>query len=87
MDILKKAKNYINEPIAPSPYSLIAFSSIKLFTYQPYLLYNPFMVKNVYIHIPFCKSKCKYCSFISYPKIELKEQYINALIKENPNEI
>lgn len=82
MDILKKAKNYINEPIAPSPYSLIDFSSIKLFTYQPYLLYNPFMVKNVYIHIPFCKSKCKYCSFISYPKIELKEQYINALIKE-----
>lgn len=82
MDILKKAKNCINEPIAPSPYSLIAFSSIKLFTYQPYLLYNPFMVKNVYIHIPFCKSKCKYCSFISYPKIELKEQYINALIKE-----
>ena len=82
MDILKKAKNYINKPIAPSPYNLIAFSSIKLFTYQPYLLYNPFMVKNVYIHIPFCKSKCKYCSFISYPKIELKEQYINALIKE-----
>lgn len=40
------------------------------------------MPKNVYIHIPFCKSKCKYCSFVSYPKIELKERYIDALIKE-----
>ena len=40
------------------------------------------MVKNVYIHIPFCKSKCKYCSFISFPKLELKEQYLDALIKE-----
>lgn len=40
------------------------------------------MVANVYIHIPFCKSKCKYCSFISYPRIELKEKYINALQTE-----
>ncbi|HIT93270.1 MAG TPA: radical SAM family heme chaperone HemW [Candidatus Stercorousia faecigallinarum] len=40
------------------------------------------MVKNVYIHIPFCKSKCKYCSFISFPKLELKKQYIHSLIEE-----
>ena len=40
------------------------------------------MVKNVYIHIPFCKSKCKYCSFISYPTLELKKQYLEALDKE-----
>ena len=40
------------------------------------------MVKSAYIHIPFCKSKCKYCSFISFPKLELKEQYLDALIKE-----
>ncbi len=36
-------------------------------------------MKNAYIHIPFCKSKCKYCSFVSYPRIELKEKYLNAL--------
>lgn len=37
------------------------------------------MVKNVYIHIPFCKTKCKYCSFISYPCISLKNEFLNAL--------
>lgn len=40
------------------------------------------MTKNAYIHIPFCKSKCNYCSFVSYPKLELKEKYIDALIRE-----
>lgn len=40
------------------------------------------MVKNAYIHIPFCKSKCRYCSFISYPDLELKESYLEALQKE-----
>ncbi len=37
------------------------------------------MTKNVYIHVPFCRQKCKYCSFISFPKLELKEQYLKAL--------
>lgn len=40
------------------------------------------MVKNAYIHIPFCKSKCKYCSFVSYPSLDLKGQYLEALQKE-----
>lgn len=40
------------------------------------------MANNAYIHIPFCKSKCKYCSFISFPRIELKEQYIKSLKQE-----
>lgn len=37
------------------------------------------MVKNVYIHIPFCKSKCKYCSFVSYTDLSLKDNYLDAL--------
>ena len=41
------------------------------------------MAKNVYIHIPFCKGgKCNYCSFVSYPEIELKEKYLDALAVE-----
>lgn len=38
------------------------------------------MIKNAYIHIPFCNGgKCKYCSFISYPNLNLKDEYLNAL--------
>ena len=40
------------------------------------------MANNAYIHIPFCKQKCFYCSFVSYPSIELKKNYINALTSE-----
>jgi len=37
----------------------------------------------LYIHIPFCDSKCNYCSFNSYAqKYYLKEDYINALLKQ-----
>ena len=37
----------------------------------------------VYIHIPFCKSKCAYCSFNSYAnKDNLKEDYLSSICKE-----
>ena len=37
----------------------------------------------IYVHIPFCKSKCYYCDFISYAnKEKLEEEYKIALIKE-----
>ena len=40
------------------------------------------MVKSAYIHIPFCKSKCKYCSFVSFNRPELITGYVFALLKD-----
>ena len=40
------------------------------------------MVKSAYIHIPFCKRKCKYCTFVSYENLDLKDAYLEALYKE-----
>ncbi len=40
---------------------------------------------SIYISIPFCPSKCSYCSFISISAVnkeKLKQQYINLLVKE-----
>lgn len=38
---------------------------------------------SLYIHIPFCTSKCNYCSFVSeVRKTEDKKAYISALLKE-----
>ena len=40
------------------------------------------MVEHVYIHIPFCLRKCRYCSFVSGLDIKNKDIYIDALLKE-----
>jgi len=36
----------------------------------------------VYIHIPFCKSKCLYCDFVSYVNFHHVEEYFGAILKE-----
>lgn len=40
------------------------------------------MPNSAYVHIPFCKSKCKYCSFVSFNKPELIKGYVFSLLKE-----
>ncbi|MGL4800542.1 MAG: radical SAM family heme chaperone HemW [Cellulosilyticaceae bacterium] len=39
----------------------------------------------LYVHIPFCKSKCYYCDFLSFPKMDQTEAYVEALVKELAN--
>ncbi|NLJ78543.1 MAG: oxygen-independent coproporphyrinogen III oxidase [Tissierellia bacterium] len=37
----------------------------------------------IYIHIPFCSSKCYYCDFISFPGMEDRmDEYMNYMMKE-----
>ncbi len=40
------------------------------------------MANCVYIHIPFCEKKCKYCAFTSFATLFNKVKYIEALCKE-----
>lgn len=40
------------------------------------------MTENAYIHIPFCVKKCNYCAFVSYNKLQKKNDYVNALVAE-----
>lgn len=40
------------------------------------------MTENCYIHIPFCKRKCSYCAFVSFPCLERITGYTYSLLKE-----
>lgn len=40
------------------------------------------MTTSTYIHIPFCRQKCFYCSFVSFACPELIPEYLDALGKE-----
>jgi len=39
-------------------------------------------MRSIYIHIPFCKSRCKYCDFFSTTLLEKRKAYVDAVIKE-----
>jgi len=39
-------------------------------------------MSGIYIHIPFCKTKCYYCDFHTSASYKYKDDYIGAIIKE-----
>ena len=39
-------------------------------------------MSGIYIHIPFCKSRCAYCDFFSTTQLSRREAYVDALCKE-----
>lgn len=39
-------------------------------------------MSGLYVHIPFCKSRCIYCGFYSTVGMDLRQQYVEALCKE-----
>ena len=39
-------------------------------------------MQGLYIHIPFCKSRCIYCGFFSTTMLDLRQQYVDALCQE-----
>ncbi|MEP6902802.1 MAG: radical SAM family heme chaperone HemW [Actinomycetota bacterium] len=45
------------------------------------------MKAGIYLHIPFCKSRCSYCDFATdvYKNTETVERYVNALCQEISN--
>ena len=46
------------------------------------------MIKNAYIHIPFCASKCNYCDFVSgKASRDQREAYLRLLEKEAAAEL
>lgn len=40
------------------------------------------MKAGLYIHIPFCASRCIYCGFYSTVRPELHDRYVDALCRE-----
>lgn len=51
-----------------------------LITFAPINIH--YSMAGIYLHIPFCKTRCIYCDFFSTTKSEEKGRYINALCKE-----
>lgn len=45
-------------------------------------MYTLLVMAGIYIHIPFCKTRCIYCDFYSTTNNELKQRYISALCQE-----
>ena len=39
-------------------------------------------MEGLYVHIPFCRSRCVYCGFYSTTLLPLRQRYVDALCRE-----
>lgn len=39
-------------------------------------------MSGIYIHVPFCKSRCHYCDFFKSTRLHFRDQYLNRLFEE-----
>ncbi len=53
-----------------------------LIPFIPLFSFTLFTVAGIYIHIPYCKSKCIYCDFYSTPQVETMGDYVRCLLRE-----
>ena len=69
--------------IATSDFHLVYFENITRFACVCAFFVVPLQsMAGIYVHIPFCKSRCRYCDFFSTTQLERRELYIDALINE-----
>ena len=69
--------------IATSDFHLVYFENITCFACVCAFFVVPLQsMAGIYVHIPFCKSRCRYCDFFSTTQLEKRELYIDALINE-----
>lgn len=43
---------------------------------------NILSISSLYIHIPYCGSKCSYCDFFSFPAAGVSDQYVQAVLNQ-----
>lgn len=61
-------------------YNIFTILKYILTTFAPYN--HEKTMAGIYIHIPFCKSRCIYCNFFSTTSLSLRNDYVDALSLE-----
>jgi len=43
---------------------------------------SPFSARSAYVHVPFCRSRCRYCAFYSGESLDLRDAYLRGMEAE-----